>query len=129
MDVKKSQAVSFLGLALALSGFGCLASGHNMVVMFVIATLFALSALLLVCSIKFEPGWLQKTAGILVTIRVSYLVLFLGLIGLAMILIQRQLIIPGIIIVYLAYAFCGLSIGRDIGDVLRDVWKKLRRRA
>ena len=126
MDSIKSNAKAHLGIAMALFGFW---SVDHKVGIFVIAVIFLVSAILMFCSLlRFRTKWLKATGEILASCHVSHLVLFLGLVGLAIALIQTGYLVAGIVLLYIAYAFLGYFIGRDLGDAFKSLWHKLRHR-
>jgi len=128
MNTVKSQAMAYLGIALAFFGLWLLASGCSKVVVLVVATASALSCLFLVCSLKCETPWVKKVVGILRAIRLSHLFLFLGLFSLAVGLIHEEFVEAGIAVLYIAYIVLAIGISRELAYVLRDVYNRWRRR-
>lgn len=124
-NVVKYQAESFAGVAIAILAFGFLASGGNRIALFTASALFGFGVLILVLSIKFKTTWLIKTTEQLSTIRTSHFTIFLALIGLTLIVWQQQLVVLGIVVLYVAYLLLATFIGIDLGNVLMNIYFRL----
>jgi dolichol kinase len=126
MDSVKSRAEAYLGIALILLGFWRLPP--NGIELLVLAILFFMISLLLFWSSKFRNRWLRKvtekvTEG-LGHVHISHIVLFLGLVSLALSLLTTNAVQIGIIIVVLAYSYLLGSIGWDLAPKLWGIWDK-----
>jgi len=120
----KSHAITYTGIAVGLFTLSFLANGK--VQLITIGIVFALCALLFVVSLRFKPRWLLITTEHLGNISLSHLVIFLMLYSLAITLIENNLVLPGIISVYVGYIILGRGIGLGLGrDVLRPLCNKL----
>lgn len=126
MNVVKHQVESFASVAIILFAFGFLASEGNRIALFTVSALFGLGVLILVLSIKFKSTWLIKTREQLSTIRTSHLTIFLALIGLTLIVWQQQLVVFGIVVLYIAYLLFAALIGVDVGNALINIYYRFR---
>jgi hypothetical protein len=107
----KLTAYTHFGLGVALFAMSLLASGVWQVVIFVTAAVFLLSSILL----RFVNEWLpNRLAQLLITVPVGHLTIFLGLIALAIALIEKGQVILGGVVIAIAYFGLLAGIGRAI---------------
>lgn len=125
MNTAKSHALAYLGIGVSLISFSFLARGWTKLSLVTLGIVFLLAALLFVSSLRFRSRWLVKVVEFMGKIHVSHLTLFLVLYGLAIRLIQQDLVLAGIIVVYAAYIALALAIGRQLGsEVLQPLLAK-----
>ena len=128
MNNVKSHAITYISIGVCLFIFSFLASGWNKASLITLGIAFALTAILLVSSLKLKSRWLVRITERICKIRVSHLTIFIMLCGLAITLIQNDLVLAGIIFVYAAYIVFALRIGRELGsEVLRPLLAKWKR--
>lgn len=125
-NIVKYQAESFASIAIVLFAFGYLTSGIDRIAIFTVSALFVFGALILVLSPKRKFTWLSKTTEQLLKVRVSHLTIFLALIGLVLIVWQQQLVIFGIVVLYIAYISFTWFIGIDLGNALVNIYTRFR---
>lgn len=125
MNTTKSLAVTYLGVGLSLFGFSFAAQEWDNVSLITISGVFLIVASLLTLSLKFQWQWLVKVVKHIESISVSHMVLFLMLVGFAIGLIQAKIVLPGVLVILVAYVTYGWSIGTGLGKVFQSVVAKV----
>jgi hypothetical protein len=127
MNTTKFQAMAYFGIGVGLIKFSLLASGWSKPSLLTFGTAFVLLALLFFCSLKLRSRWLIKVIERIQRIRLSHLSLLLILLPLAVALIQRQDIILGIVVLYIAYISYALVISKDLATVVMWLLNRKKR--
>jgi hypothetical protein len=127
MNTTKFQALGYFGIGVGLIRFSLLACGWSRPSLLTFGTVFVLLALLFFCSLKLRSQWLIKVTERIQRIRLSHLSLLLILLPLAVALIQRQDIILGIVVLYIAYVSYALVISKDLATVVMWLLNRKKR--
>ena len=126
MNNAKSYFITYLGFGVGLISLSFLAIGWNKTSLITLGVAFVLIEILFASSLRFRPQWLVTATEHIGKIRVSHFTIFLIMCGLAITLIQNDLVLAGIISVFTAYVALGLGIGRELGsEILRPLLTKL----
>jgi len=126
MNNAKSYFITYLGFGVGLISLSFLAIGWDKTSLITLGVAFVLTAVLSFSSLRFRPRWLVTVTEHIGKMCVSHFAIFLIMYGLAITLIQNDLVLAGIIFVFTAYIALGLGIGRELGsEVLRPLLTKL----
>ncbi len=128
MNTKKSLAGTYLAVGLSLFGFSFLAQGWNNVSLITIGGVSLIVASLLMLSLKLRWRWLVKVDKHIGSMSVAHMAFFLMLIGFAIGLIQAKIVLPGVLVILVAYMAYSFSIGRDLGKVFQSVLVRIASR-
>jgi hypothetical protein len=123
MKNRKTKAVACLSIGLSLFAYSFSAQGWNRPSLVALGVVFVVAATVLFLSLYCTWRWLTRAAQVVGSVRVTDVSLFLMLLAFGLGLIRAKYVLPGLLVILIAYGTYGSAIGQHLGRTLRSILK------